>query len=242
MMDRKSFYYRAMIILVFMAVALLWVFTASFHLQDKAQIRSGNAPGLVDSDHELTQTFAAVSENLSRVEVVVNKEDPDAGGTLKIQIYSFEGDQPDGSPVLGEVIGEDSLDLGSFDYLGGQRLDFDQIVTSPGDVYAMRFTIEGNGDASIRLMGFDEDVYGDGRAYQDGMPLEGDIYFVLYHRTDIEGLLDKIAPFHPVPLGSAVLFVALFIIGAGSFGWLLSEIIDPVKSKGEAVAGEKQEG
>jgi hypothetical protein len=45
-----------------------------------------------------------------------------------------------------------------------------------------------------------------------------------------------------VPLGNAVLFVALFIIGAGSFGWLLSEIIDPVKSKGEAVAGEKQEG
>ena len=210
--------------MIFMAAVALWFFTAGFSLLDKLQPGASNALGRVSADHEVVQTFTAVSDNLSRVELVINKTDPHSQGSLRLQVLEFEGTQADGAPILGEALRESRLDTGSFDYLGGHRFQFDPLTVSPGAVYALRVTSDSTETAEVWLMGSGSDPYKGGSLFKDGIPANGDLYFALYQSTDAGGLLDKNIPFRPAPLNSAILFGILFILGAGSFGWLLAEI------------------
>jgi len=210
--------------LVVAVIGALWFFTADFPYQDRIQQVAGNAFGPVDSAHELMQTFKVSSDSLSRVDLYINKDDPGSQGRLRLQIMEYKGTQPDGAPDVGEVLGETELDTGSFDYVGVQQFEFEPVTVTPGATYAFRVSSNDAAPAGVWVMGSDADQYSGGSLFKDGMPVNGDLYFALFHEEDAAGLLAKNEPFRPWPLDSPVLFAILFLVGAGSFGWLLWEV------------------
>ncbi|MCL4472805.1 MAG: hypothetical protein M1539_05960 [Actinobacteria bacterium] len=215
--------------LAVMMIAALWLFTASFPYLDEIQPAAGDAAATLNANHEYVQTFTAEADSISRIELILDKMDPKSQGSMRFEIREYKGTDPEGSPVLGDVLREVTLDIGSFDYMGGHRFEFDPLPVTSGAVYAIRLTSDNPEDKSIWVMGtatndYKGITYIKGTLFENGEPNRGELYFVLYHNTGIAGLLAKIVPFRPEPLSSAVFFEALFVIGAGSFGWLLWEV------------------
>ena len=227
----RKFRYRpqALVALAIMAAAAIWLFSASYPELEQIQPASEDAAATLNADHEFVQTFTATSDSISRVVLILDKMNPKSQGTMRFQLMEYKGTDPEGSPVFGDFLRDVSLDTQSFDYRGGQRFEFDSQPLTEGAMYAIRLTGDNRPDESVWVLGtatndFKGIVYKGGVLYDNGAPTRGELYFEIYQNTSISGLLAKIVPFRPEPLSSAAFFEALFVIGAGSFGWLLWEV------------------
>ena len=229
MMRHYRFWPQTISAVMLLAVASLWLFTASFPELDEIQPAAGDAAATLNAGNEYVQTFTAESDSISRIELVLDKMDPKSQGNMRFEIREYKGIDPEGSPVLGDVLREVTLDTGSFDYMGGHRFEFDPLPVANGALYAIRLTSDNPEDKSIWVMGtatndYKGITYKGGALFDNGEPNKGELYFVIYHNTGISELLAKIVPFRTEPLSSAFFFEAIFVIGAGSFGWLLWEV------------------
>lgn len=215
---------------LFMAAAAVWLATADFPLIDSLQFVSSEERA-VSSGHELVQTFTATGENISRVDLVLVKTPAGPSGELELRIFeasevqsaetSDAGAAPPHTPLTGETLAETTLDMDTFDYSSIRRLEFEPVTVTPGRLYAFSLTSDVPETAAIEPGANPKDEYAGGSLYIDSRPAEGDLYFAIFRSAGAGEMLNKMEPWRPFPLDSVVLVFAMFVAGAGAFGWLL---------------------
>lgn len=241
---------------LFMAVAAIWLATADFPLIDRLQFVSTIPERAVSSGHELVQTFTATADNISRVDLVLVKSQQGPAGELDLRIVEAgdsstddtsvveapvddapQADAPvqvEVAPVSATTLAETTLDTGTFDYTAIRRFEFEPAPLKPGETFAFSLNSDDPEENAVHPGSNPNDEYTGGRLYIDGKPEKGDLYFAIFHSAGAGGLIEKMEPWRPFPLNSPVLIVALFLAGAGAFGWLLWAVAgnqgDPEKS------------
>lgn len=245
---------------LFIAITTIWLATADFSLIDRLQFVSSVPERAVSDGHELVQTFTATGENISRIDLVLVKSQQGPAGELDLRVVEAgeaaaeEGNAedaaaaapasattaPEKAPALGATIAETSFDTGSFDYIAIRSMEFEPVPLTPGKTYAFVLTSDDPEESAIQPGSNPNDEYTSGRLYIDGEPQEGDLYFAIFHSDGADGMLEKLEPWRPFPLSSPILIVAMILIGAGVFGWLLWSVAgnlgDPEKSTEDGMA------
>lgn len=210
-------------VLALVAAAALWLATADFALIDRLQ-QGSDEQQPVSTGRDLAQTFTTPGENISRVDLVIAGAPGGDAGELVMQVVTADtplaGDGFAGSEVLAVA----SLDAGSLDYSAIRRLEVGPVSVVPGEPYAFTLSSAAADDEPVEMGANPRDEYPGGSLYIDGVPAEGDLYFALFHGDGSGGMLERMEPWRPFPLSSSGLIVALLLVGAGAFGWLLREI------------------
>jgi len=225
------------------AVAAGWFATEEFSSVDKIQLVSSEADWPASYGHELVQTITAKQDEISRIDLVLGRKQPNPGGELRVRIVDTGGVDSVGAPMSGEVLRETILDTSSYDYNAIRRIEFEPVKVVPGGTYAVRLTSDDPREAAVIPGSSKEDSYDGGQLYYDGKPEETDLYFAFYHSDGADGLLRKMEPWRPFPLSSPVFVIVLFLAGAAAFGWLLHEIVatgPPVENDGEKLQPARQ--
>lgn len=203
------------------AAAAIWLATAHFQIIDRLQF-VGTAPMRpVSTGHELVQTIKAPADNISRIDLLLSKPAPGVGGNMKIQLVEVKPENGGSGIQLGEPLREVSFDTESLDYTVISRFGFEPVTVRPGAEYGFRLTSDDPEDIGVQAGAGPGSEYTGGRLFIDGEPTEADLYFAIYHSNGSGGLLEKVEPFRPFPFSSMAFYIAVFIIAAGAFGWLL---------------------
>ncbi|MFA6001000.1 MAG: hypothetical protein WC828_02685 [Thermoleophilia bacterium] len=203
------------------AAAAVWLLVSGFPLMDRFQFDCNNTLKPMAEGHELVQTFVAPEDGLSRVDLRFYENDTVGEQDLVFELWDVLGSNPDGTPVLGEKIRESRVSSRDVALFWMHRFEFEPVADSQGKTYAMRITSSAPDGAALRLRASNKDVYDGGAVFQDGKVEDADLSFVLFHEAGVWQALDRISPFRPFPLNSAGLFVAVFLLAAAAFGWLL---------------------
>jgi len=203
------------------AAAAVWLLGSGFPLMDRFQFDCNNSLRPVSEGHELVQTFVAPEDGLSRVDLRFDVGDSVGEQDLVFELRETGGSGPDGTPVLGDKIREARVSSRDVAVFWMQRFEFEPVTDSRGKTYAMRITSLAPDGSALRLRASNKDVYEGGAVFQDGRAEDADLSFALFHEAEALQALERIKPFRPFPLNRAEFFVAVFLIAAAAFGWLL---------------------
>ncbi|MEK7817903.1 MAG: hypothetical protein AAB281_06600, partial [Actinomycetota bacterium] len=142
------------------------------------------------------------------------------GNEIVFELYEVgAGSAAGGPPQLGEKLREVRLEPELFFWM--HRFAFAPIEDSKGKTYAFKVYGEQNEGSDIRLRASGADAYGDGALFIDGEPSGRDLNMAIFHTKGADEIFARIKPFRPFPLNRGLFFTAVFLAGAGAFGWLL---------------------
>lgn len=212
--------------LALLAAAVLWLAGSSFPLIDRLLFDNTNYMRPLSNGHIFVQTFKAPLDNLSRVDIQIDKASSQTTGSLHFQLAEITGEGDLLAPgVWGKVIRRIDFDAADIDPYEWHRFKFSPIPDSGGKNYAVMLWGEAPETDGIRPRGSGGDRYQEGILFIDGKKADFDLSLSLFHETNAPELLAKNSPFRPWPLSSRLLFVFLFLVGTVAFGWLLGVII-----------------
>lgn len=192
-------------------LALAWLFGSSYQVIDFLRLDGTKYLPPLEDGHQVVQTFRAPHDGLSRVDIMVEQGEASAG---EVRFELMEAPNLDQVPNFTATLREVHTDVSSLGSTGMHRFEFDPVQDSGGRSFAVRLSGSGN----VRYGG---DSLSGAFLFLDDKPVSGDLGFVVFHATDISGLLTKVSSFRPYLLKSATFFIGIFILGAACFGWLL---------------------
>ncbi|MHB1391304.1 MAG: hypothetical protein ACYCXF_08795 [Thermoleophilia bacterium] len=223
------------------ALAAIWLATAHFQIIERLQFVGAAPMRPVSSGHELLQTFTAPTDQISRIDLTLSKPDPGVGGRLLIQLVEISAQDTEAGIAVGAPLREVSFDTQSLDYTVINRFEFEPVAVRPGGIYGIRLTSDDPEEIAVRAGASPGSDYDGGRLFIDGKPTDADLYFALFREGDAGELLQKIGPFRPFPLNSTAFNLAVLLVGAGAFGWLLWAVAGGVGGVEAAAAPVEEE-
>lgn len=220
----RRFILRAGFTLLLAAVACLWLLTVKVPVFDKQVTEATRITGWGEPVTELTQSFVAPADDLSRVDLRLGSYPPEPRGALLFQLIEKEAQ----TGVAGQVIREQHLPAGQYASHEMTRVEFEPVAGSRGREYIIRLSSEDPASWRDGIAVTESDVYGEGGLVIDGQPREFDLNIAIYHAAGAGELFAaRIEPFRPAPFSNPWFFAALFVLGAALFGWLLFGLCRP---------------
>lgn len=222
-MSRK-FLLQAGFSLLLAAAACLWLLMVQVPVLDEQVTERARVSAWGEPVRELTQSFVAPADNLSRIDLRLGSYPPVARGGLLFQLIDEQA-SPD---AASRFIREQHLPPGDYASHEMTRVEFEPVSGSRGREYVIRLSSEDSACWRDGIAVTESDVYEEGGLVIDGQPRDFDLNFALYHAASAGELFAaRIEPFRPAPFNNPWFFASLFGLGAALFGWLLFELCWP---------------